>query len=233
MTLLIFDCDGVLVDSEPIACGALAELMTSLGHAMTTAEVMREFGGRSLADTLAGAERRLGYPIPPEVSERAGQNLLARFRRELKPVAGVGDAIAALPYRRCVASSSVPERIRLSLEVTGLAPLFGDDVFSATEVKHGKPAPDLFLLAAARIGCEIAEAVVIEDSVFGIRAARAAGMAAIGFVGGSHATAKLADDLTAAGADLVVASMADLSKAIEAVIGRTGSGAVTTGIGRR
>ena len=106
MTLLIFDCDGVLVDSEPIACGAFAELMTSLGYAMTTADVVREFGGRSLADTLAGAARLLGRPIPADASERAGRDLLGRFRRELKPVTGVRDAIMALPHRRCVASSS-------------------------------------------------------------------------------------------------------------------------------
>jgi HAD superfamily hydrolase (TIGR01509 family) len=218
MALLIFDCDGVLVDSEPIACGALAELMTSLGHAMTTAEVMREFGGRSLADTLAGAERLLGRPIPPEVSERAGLDLLARFRRELEPVAGVRDAIAALPYRRCVASSSVPERIRVSLAVTGLAPLFGENVYSATEVKNGKPAPDLFLHAAAKMGVAPAHAIVIEDSPVGVRAARAAGMTAIGFAGASHASPQLAADLDSAGAARVITAMADLPSAVAAVV---------------
>jgi HAD superfamily hydrolase (TIGR01509 family) len=218
MTLLIFDCDGVLVDSEPIACGAFAELMTSLGHAMTTAEVIREFGGRSLADTLAGAQRLLGRPIPQEASERAGRDLLARFRRELAPVAGVRDAIAALPYRRCVASSSVPERIRLSLEVTGLAPLFGDHVFSATEVKYGKPAPDLFLHAAARMGVAPARSIVIEDSAVGVRAARAARMTAIGFAGASHATAQLVADLDSAGAARVITAMADLPSAIASVV---------------
>jgi HAD superfamily hydrolase (TIGR01509 family) len=227
MTLLIFDCDGVLVDSEPIACGALAELMTTLGHAMTTADAVREFGGHSLADTLAGAERLLGRPIPAEVSARAGHDLLDRFRRELKPVAGVGDAIAALPFRRCVASSSVPERIRVSLQVTGLASLFGDHVFSATEVKHGKPAPDLFLHAAARMGASPAQTIVIEDSSVGVRAARAAGMTAIGFAGASHGTAKLVADLETAGAVRVLTAMAELPAAVAAVVesSRSHSGA--------
>jgi HAD superfamily hydrolase (TIGR01509 family) len=223
MALLIFDCDGVLVDSELIACGALADLLTSLGCPMTTADVVREFGGRSLAHTLARAESLLGRPIPAEVGEQERRDLLERFRRELKPVTGVHEAIAALPHRRCVASSSVPERIRVSLEVTGLAPLFGDDVFSATEVKNGKPAPDLFLMAAARMGCDAAQAIVIEDSVPGVTAARAAGMTAIGFVGASHATARLADDLKAAGAHMVIARMADLPAAVSIVTGQTES----------
>lgn len=223
MALLIFDCDGVLVDSELIACGALADLLTSLGCPMTTADVVREFGGRSLAHTLARAESLLGKPIPADVGERERKDLLERFRRELKPIAGVHDAIVGLPHRRCVASSSVPERIRVSLEVTGLAPLFGDNVFSATEVKNGKPAPDLFLMAAARMGCDVREAIVIEDSVPGVTAARAAGMTAIGFVGGSHATATLADDLKAAGAHMVIARMADLPAAVSVVAEQTGS----------
>src|SRR5208337_4480728 len=105
--------------------------------------------------------------------EEAGQRLLARFRQELQPVNGVAATIASLPYRRCVCSSSAPERLRLSLEVTGLAPLFGNEVFSAAQVPHGKPAPDLFLLAARTLGKVPPDAIVIEDSPLGIAAARA------------------------------------------------------------
>jgi HAD superfamily hydrolase (TIGR01509 family) len=228
MPLLIFDCDGVLVDSEPIACAALAAFLTSLGHAMTTAEVVRVFGGRSLADVKKGAEARLGRPISADAWTQAGRDLLERFRCELEPIRGAAEAIAALAYPRCVASSSMPERIRVSLDVTGLAPLFGAHVFSAVEVSHGKPAPDLFLHAAERMGHAAADAVVIEDSVFGIRAARAAGMAAIGFVGGSHATRALPAELTAAGADVIVARMAALPAAIETLVERRRSEPETT-----
>src|SRR4051812_29669789 len=125
MTLLIFDCDGVLVDSEHLACEALAELMTALGHSMTADQAMLTFAGRSLKDVLARAERLLSRPIPEDMGERAARQLMARFRRELKAVAGVKDALAALPHRRCVASSSAPDRLMLSLDVTGLSPCSG------------------------------------------------------------------------------------------------------------
>src|SRR4051812_17417842 len=148
MTLLIFDCDGVLVDSEHLACEALAELMTALGHSMTADQAMLTFAGRSLKDVLARAERLLSRPIPEDMGKRAASQLMARFRRELKAVAGVKDAIAALPHRRCVASSSAPDRLLFSLDVTGLSHLFGSDVFSAFWWSNGTPAPNLFFLSA-------------------------------------------------------------------------------------
>lgn len=215
MTLLIFDCDGVLVDSELIAHAAMAELMTALGRPMTLQEALKVFAGKRLRETLATAEAVLGAPIPPDVGTQAGRRLLDRFRRELKPIAGVRDAIVALPYPRCVASSSTPERIRVSLDATGLAPLFGDNVFSADQVVHGKPAPDLFLFAAHSLGAPPADCIVIEDSPLGIQAARAADMKAIGFIGASHATTQLAGQLDAAGAAIVVRAMADLPAAVE------------------
>jgi len=217
MTLLIYDCDGVLVDSEVLACEGLAELMTSLGRPTTTAECVRAFIGRSRADVLRRAGDMLGRPIPDDLGAEAGARLLARFRRDLKPVPGAAAAVAALPYPRCVASSSVPERLALSLEVTGLAPLFGPHVYSAAQVANGKPAPDLFLFAAQHFGASPAHAIVIEDSVLGIAAARAAGMASIGFAGASHATEDLPAALVAAGADLVVTSMVGLPAAVEAL----------------
>jgi HAD superfamily hydrolase (TIGR01509 family) len=220
MTLLIFDCDGVLVDSEHLACAALADVMTTLGHAMTVDEAMRAFAGRSLKDVLARAERLLSRPIPKDLGEQAAVQLMARFRRELQAVAGVKEAIAALPYRRCVASSSEPGRLTLSLDVTGLSALFGNNVFSAVEVANGKPAPDLFLLAARRLGEDPSSCIVIEDSVLGVEAAGAAGMAAIGFAGASHANQGLAERLAAAGAEWVIDSMANLPAAVEQVVGR-------------
>jgi HAD superfamily hydrolase (TIGR01509 family) len=220
MTLLIFDCDGVLVDSEHLACAALAEVMTTLGHSMTADEAMLAFAGRSLKDVLARAERLLSRPIPEDLGEQAAVQLMARFRRELQAVPGVKEAIAALPYRRCVASSSDPGRLTLSLDVTGLSALFGNNVFSAVEVANGKPAPDLFLLAARRLGEDPSSCIVIEDSVLGVEAAGAAGMAAIGFAGASHANQGLAERLAAAGAEPVIHSMANLPAAVEQVVGR-------------
>jgi beta-phosphoglucomutase-like phosphatase (HAD superfamily) len=129
-------------------------------------------------------------------------------------VNGVAATITSLPYRRCVCSSSAPERLRLSLEVTGLAPLFGNDVFSAAQVEHGKPAPDLFSFAARSLGETPSDAIVIEDSPLGIAAARAAGMRSIGFVGASHVASDLRERLQTAGADLVIDAMVDLPDAI-------------------
>jgi HAD superfamily hydrolase (TIGR01509 family) len=194
--------------------------MTTLGHSMTADEAMRVFAGRSLKDVLARAERLLSRPIPKDLGEQAAVQLMARFRRELQAVAGVKEAIAALPYRRCVASSSDPGRLTLSLDVTGLSALFGNNVFSAVEVANGKPAPDLFLLAARRLGEDPSSCIVIEDSVLGVEAAGAAGMAAIGFAGASHANQGLAERLAAAGAEPVIHSMANLPAAVEQVVGR-------------
>jgi HAD superfamily hydrolase (TIGR01509 family) len=210
MTLLIFDCDGVLVDSEVLAHDTLREMMASLGRPMTMDEAVQEFAGGSLADTVATVRRLLGRPLPAHVGERFGQLLLERFRHELKPMPGVRDAILALPYRRCVASSSSPERLRLSLEMTGLAPLFGAHVFSAVQVARGKPAPDLYLLAAATLGEAPARCIVIEDTTRGVAAGRAAGARVVGFAGGGHAMPALADDLRLAGAEIVITAMSEL-----------------------
>jgi HAD superfamily hydrolase (TIGR01509 family) len=214
VTWLIYDCDGVLVDSEVLAGAALAELMTSLGHPLSGAECTRIFGGLNVTGVLAKAEQILGRPVPPDRGAEAGQRLLARFRQELQPVNGVSGTIASLPYRRCVCSSSAPERLWLSLEVTGLAPLFGEHVFSAAQVQHGKPAPDLFLFAARALGEAPSDAIVIEDSPLGIAAARAAGMRSIGFTGASHVLPDLQGRLADAGADLIIAAMLDLPGAI-------------------
>jgi HAD superfamily hydrolase (TIGR01509 family) len=218
LTLLIFDCDGVLVDSEAIALDGLAEMLTARGHPVTRAECRSLFMGRSVKDVLAEIERLLGSPLPPDWETEAQTRFFERLRRDLRPVDGIVAAIEALPYPRCVASSSPHDRIALSLAVTGLAPLFGEWVFSAEDVAHGKPAPDLFLHAAGRCGATAGEAIVIEDSPAGILAARRAGMRAIGFAGASHADAALAAALTEAGAGRVLTDMADLPEAVAMLI---------------
>jgi HAD superfamily hydrolase (TIGR01509 family) len=217
MTLLIFDCDGVLVDSEVIAHQTLLDALAPLGLTMPLEDSFELFSGRSLKDTLAISEQRLGRPLPGDFLEQSRTLLFERFRQSLKPVAGVIDAITALPYTRCVASSSSFDRLHLALEVTGLAPLFGAHVFSATQVRRGKPAPDLFLFAAEQMSVKPAHCIVIEDSALGVAAAYAAGMRVIGFAGASHATDTLADKLPAAGADRVIRTMRDLPRCVEAL----------------
>jgi len=218
MTLLIFDCDGVLVDSELLANEALAELMSALGHPMTTQQALQIFSGLRLRDVLESAEALLSFPVPADLGAAAGQRLLERFRHELQPVKGVREALDLLPYPRCVASSSARERLDLSIEVTGLKELFGDNVFSADQVENGKPAPDLYLFAARSFGEVPANCIVIEDSTLGIQAAVSAGMKTIGFAGASHATGELAQQLKVAGADIVIAAMPDLPGAVERLI---------------
>jgi HAD superfamily hydrolase (TIGR01509 family) len=217
MTLLIFDCDGVLVDSEVMAHQTLLDVLEPLGFSMTLQQSYGVFVGRSLKDTLAVIERQLGRPLPADILEQSRDLLFARFRAGLKPVAGVADAIAALPYRRCVASSSSPDRLHLALDVTGLAPLFGAGVFSATQVVNGKPAPDLFLFAATKMKATPPECLVIEDSVLGVAAGRAAGMQVIGFAGAGHATDELAERLAAAGAHRVIRVMNELPACVDAL----------------
>lgn len=218
MTLLIFDCDGVLVDSEIIAFDVLADMLTRLGWQATPAECRLRFMGKSTSDVLGEIEQILGKPIPPDFGAEMKALLFARLRRELQPVAGVREAIAQLPHRICVASSSQPERIALSLDAAGLASLFEGRVFSAAEVRHGKPAPDLFLHVAARLGADPDEAIVIEDSPAGVIAARRAGMGVIGFAGASHADSVLAAMLKDAGAQEVLTNMADLPSAVTRVL---------------
>jgi HAD superfamily hydrolase (TIGR01509 family) len=215
MTLLIFDCDGVLVDSELLANEALAELISALGHPMTTHQALQIFSGLRLGDVLKSAEALLSFPVPADLGAAAGQRLFERFRRELQAVKGVRKALDMLPYPRCVASSSSRERLDLSIEVTGLKKLFGENVFSADQVENGKPAPDLYLFAASSLGVMPANCIVIEDSTLGIQAAVSAGMKTIGFAGASHATVELAQRLRAAGADIVITAMPDLPGAVD------------------
>jgi HAD superfamily hydrolase (TIGR01509 family) len=217
MTLLIFDCDGVLVDSEVIAHQTLLDAIAPLGLTIPLKDSFTLFSGRSLKDTLAIIEQRLGRPLPGDFLEQSRELLFARFRQSLKPVTSVVEAISALPHARCVASSSSFDRLRLALEVTGLAPLFGAHVFSATQVDRGKPAPDLFLFAAIQMGATPAHCIVVEDSTLGVEAGRAAGMRVIGFAGASHATDALAHDLERVGADRVIRAMRDLPRCVEAL----------------
>lgn len=184
--LVIFDCDGVLVDSEPISVSVLVEAMNDLGVPITEAEVYGRFLGKSLATVIETMKSQYQVHAGEEFLDRIRTDLYARFRNELHPIDGIGEAIDALDIPCCVASSSQVERIRLSLSVTGLIDKL-PNIFSASMVANGKPAPDLFLHAAREMHVEPKNCLVIEDSPAGIEAAKAAGMRVFAFTGGSHA----------------------------------------------
>jgi HAD superfamily hydrolase (TIGR01509 family) len=181
--LVIFDCDGVLVDSERLAVRLEAELISEYGWRLNEADVLKRFVGRSDAYMQGEVEQAVGRPLP-DFQHRYRERLYAAFRSELSPVDGVIGALESLYCPMCVASSGTHEKMRLTLGLTGLLPLFEGRIFSATEVEFGKPAPDLFLLAAQRCGVAAARCVVVEDSKSGVEAARAAGMRSLGYAGG-------------------------------------------------
>ena len=203
--LVIFDCDGVLVDSEPLSNRILAERLTAIGLPTTTEGSIRDYMGRSWASCQALIEARLGRPLPDGFADGYHEELFAALRSELQPVKGVVAALDAISSPTCVASSGAHEKIRTSLGATGLLERFEGRIFSATDVEHGKPAPDLFLHAARTMGVEPAGCAVVEDSVYGVRAAVAAGMRAYGFGGGLTAP-----DLLAAEGAVVFDRMIDL-----------------------
>jgi len=182
--LVIFDCDGVLVDSEPIAVRIDVEMLAEVGVTMTEEEVIERFVGRSPDVILAEAEARLGRRVPEGWFERGETRIRRAYATELRPVDGISEALEEIGDPVCVASSSGHDNIRYKLELTGLYDRFAGHIFSATEVANGKPAPDLFLHAASRMGAAPADCVVVEDSRYGVQAARAAGMRCFGYVGG-------------------------------------------------
>lgn len=212
--LLIFDCDGVLVDSEALACEIDAHILTGIGLPYSAEDIARKFVGVSFKDMVARLEAEHDCTLPADLGPQIDSALFAKFETDLRPIEGIREAILSLPYPRCVASSSTPDRIALSLRITGLSDLF-DHVFSATQVERGKPAPDLFLHAAAHMGASPKDCVVIEDSSAGVQAALAAGMRVIGFAGGGHCGPEHAEKLRQAGAYLVLQRMRELTDAVQ------------------
>jgi len=185
--LVIFDCDGVLVDSEPLAMRVLLDGLAEAGYAIDEAAAYERFLGRSLASLQAVLRGDLGFELSAERLERMRLRLFEVYRRELAPIPGVVATLDRLEIPRCVASSSETGRLRFSLEVTGLLSWFTPHLFSATMVAQGKPAPDLFLHVAERMAVAPAACLVIEDSAAGVEAAHRAGMRVFAFAGGGHA----------------------------------------------
>ncbi|HEV2549464.1 MAG TPA: HAD family hydrolase [Stellaceae bacterium] len=213
--LLIFDCDGVLVDSEVIVCRVEVQAFAEIGYSIELERFMERFIGKAAKDSRAIIEQELGRSLPVGFNTEVARRVAQAFARELKPVDGVSEALARLSNRKCVASSSLPDRLAYTLGLTGLAECFGTAIFSAAMVARGKPAPDLFLHAAEQMRVAPPHCLVIEDSGPGIIAAKTAGMTAFGFAGASHCRSRHAEQLTAAGADLVFSNMRELPAFID------------------
>jgi HAD superfamily hydrolase (TIGR01509 family) len=185
--LVIFDCDGVLVDSEPIANRVLSERLATLGLRMSPDEVMGAFISRTRQGCLERAAALLGGPLPRSFAEEWDAALFQAFDAELRPVAGIGELLDGLAVPYCVASNSSRERMQVALAAAGLLARFTGRMFSAAEVARPKPAPDLFLHAARAMGVAPARCAVIEDTPTGVRAAAAAGMRVFAYAGAAHA----------------------------------------------
>jgi HAD superfamily hydrolase (TIGR01509 family) len=211
--LVIFDCDGVLVDSEPISNEMLADALTAAGLPTTTDEATRAYKGRLLADIIERAERELGGPLPDDFAEQYETRRTLEFRRRLRAIDGAAEtveSVRAAGIEVCVASQGKLDKTELTLSLTGLRTLFSADaVFSAYSVPRGKPHPDLFLFAARAMGASPERCVVVEDTELGVSAAVAAGMRVFGYVADADEPV-----LRAAGATGVLQRLPELSAAI-------------------
>lgn len=208
--LVIFDCDGVLVDSEVIFGRVLGECMIAADFPITMDEAMVFGLGKNRITLTAAVESRFGRSLPEGFFEAMRARVDLAFERELTPIAGIEELLESLSAPRCVASNSHLDRVRHALTLTRLLPLFEPHIFSASQVERGKPAPDLFLFSARQLGAQPADCIVIEDSATGVEAARAAGIPVVGFCGGSHCPSGHADQLLAAGCSHVFAQMPSL-----------------------
>jgi HAD superfamily hydrolase (TIGR01509 family) len=209
--LVIFDCDGVLVDSETIFAKVLGECLTEIDCPVSVDEALLLGFGKNRNTLMAAVESRFGRMLPDGFFETMRARTALALERELKPMPGVTELLTTLPAARCVASNGHLPRVRERLALTGLLRHFDPHVFSASQVAAGKPAPDLFLLAAHRLQVAPGACSVVEDSVVGVAAAVAAGMPVVGFCGGSHCPKDHAEALLAAGCSLVFADMARLA----------------------
>lgn len=184
--LVIFDCDGVLVDSEVISARTLVALLGPYGVHIDLEQVYRHFIGRSFPTVAVAIRSQFDVVLPEEFETAYRKRLLETFETDLRPTSGVERVLAMLDIPFCAATSSSPERVARSLAITGLAQFFADRVFTASQVKNGKPAPDLFLHVASTLAVEPSRCLVIEDSPPGIEAAEAAGMTIWRYAGGAH-----------------------------------------------
>lgn len=196
--LVIFDCDGVLVDTEPLAIEVRVSVLKRAGWALTADEIVDRFLGRSHAYVVSEVEAKVGPVAARSAEDEFRRECEILFRERLRPIASIAEALAALSARgdlqTCVASSGGHDKMRLTLGLTGLWPQFEGRIFSAEDVTRGKPAPDLFELAAATLGFPVDRCVVVEDSPAGVEGALAAGMKVVGYAGGVTSPSALEGD---------------------------------------
>ena len=218
--LVIFDCDGVLVDSEPIANRVLAEELRRIGLSIPESEVMRRFVGKTRNQCLALAAEILGRNLPARFGEQWDAALFEALKKEVKPAPGVPEVLRELRVPYCVASNGMPDRVRVTLDSAGLLSRFEGRIFTSADVANPKPAPDLFLHAALSMKIAPAECVVIEDTPTGVKAGRAAGMLVFGYIGVSTSDAAT---LEREGAATVFDDMGRLPALLRAGTERSGS----------
>ena len=216
--LVIFDCDGVLVDSEIIAARVEADLITEAGYPITAEEIATLYSGLTFRDIMLRVEEAAQIPFSASLIDRCIAEINDRLRH-VPMIEGAARAVASVETQRCICSNSGPALLDATLGVTGLKPLFGDRVYSAvaTGERKPKPAPDIFLYAANSLNARPRDTFVVEDSAHGVHGARAAGMRVIGFTGGGHSYPGHADVLTEAGAETVISRWKDFPAVLAAL----------------
>ncbi|RWL44855.1 MAG: HAD family phosphatase [Mesorhizobium sp.] len=217
--LVIFDCDGVLVDSEIVAARVEAELLTSAGFEISAEEIFETYAGLTFKDIMLRLEEKSHIPFQASLIDRAEELVDRKLRSDVRIIDGAREAVAAVTVPRAVCSNSSTERVQSMLEKVRLLPFFAGRIFSGLDIpsKKTKPAPDVFLYAAEKLGANPKNTFVIEDSVHGIAGARAAGMRVIGFTGAGHSYPGHADALTEAGAETVIRRWAELNGTLAAL----------------
>lgn len=217
--LIIFDCDGVLVDSEIIAAKVESHLLTEAGYPISVEEMAERFAGMTWKNILLAVEAEASIPLSATLLDKSEKLLDQKLASDVKIIDGVKFALSRLTQPRCICSNSSTHRLDAMLRRVGLKPYFEGHVYSAKDLgpDRVKPKPDVFLHGAAQMKVAPSKVIVVEDSVHGVMAARAAGMRVIGFTGGSHTYPSHADRLTEAGAETVIARMVDLPALVEAL----------------
>lgn len=213
--LVIFDCDGVLLDSEIIACRADAKAYTELGFSISTEEVSRRFAGMPDEAVDAILANEVGKPLPDGFRDKIKREVIKKYRTELQAIPGAKDLLTSLSTKKCIASSAAPAKLALGLVETELYELVYPNIFSTSLVENGKPHPDIFLYASQNLNTRPDQCIVVEDSVAGVTAAKSAGMACVGFDGGFHCGYGHRERLIEAGADHVCNTMESIKKILQ------------------
>ncbi|WP_430250359.1 HAD family hydrolase [Neorhizobium sp. DAR64860/K0K1] len=217
--LIIFDCDGVLVDSEIIAAQVESRLLTEAGYPISVEEMGERFAGMTWKNILLQVEQEADIPLSASLLDKSEKLLDQRLERSVKIIEGVKFALSRLTTQRCICSNSSSQRLDMMLTKVGLKPYFENHIYSAKDLgpDRVKPKPDIFLHGAKQFGVEPDRCLVIEDSTHGVHGARTAGMRVVGFTGASHTYPSHADRLTDAGAETVISRMSDLPAVIAAL----------------